>query len=448
MATLPPDRLPAEPTTTRPARRRTRSVRLRRPGRAAAPLAALLVAAALLAACGGGAPPPGARPLGDLGAEIAVGQFHQELPALDLGTPAARPALVSGWSWDERDGEGSGSQGAGGDSGRDTSFAWGVGEQSVVRFFLTEPRDLTIRLHGRPFAFDGASPQTVEVEVDGRPLSPPTRWVLDPAADPGVGTYTVTVPENSLRAGFNRLTLRYAWARSPRELGLSNDSRALAVAWYGMELSPVPPPPAGAASTADAAAATGEVAGVSVTTAPSEDGSGTGETTVRLPFGAGVDVFVRVPTPPGARTILAIDHLEAVGATGSLDVEIEEEGTEPVRAARVGPVDRSGRRVLLDLPLRPGTPPTPDRTGSSGQDAGNGEASDGRAGRMDGGAGQRLLRIGLWAVPKKPGTAGALELHVPQLLTTAPAAPAPGPATGPSGASGPSRGERGARHVA
>ena len=361
-----------------------------RPARPA--LLCLLVGVSLLTACGGGAPPPDARPIGDLAVEIAVGQVHQEVPAIDLGTPAARAHLVAGWSWDEKEvaspsPEDSSSPNRPG--GRDTTFVWGTGERSVVRFFLTEPRDLTLRLRGRPFTFEGASPQTVEVLVDGQPLVPPARLILET----GLRTYTVTLPEDSLRAGFNTLDLVYAWARSPRELGLSDDGRALAVAWYDLAFSPVPPPPAAAGESG--------TAGVSVTTASKGSDGTPGEATVRLPFGAGVDVFVRVPTPPGARTILAIDRLRAVSAVGSLAVEIEEEGTEPVRAARVGPVTRSGRRVLLDLPLRPGTPPTSRRATGTTE--------------------HRLLRIGLWAVPQEPGAAGALELHVPRLLTTAPA---------------------------
>ena len=363
--------------------------------RSAPPLAAgglaarwvvLLGVACALSACGGGAPPPDARPLGDLAAEIAVAQVHLEVPAIDLGTAAARPHLVTGWSWDEG-------------GGSDAPFVWGVGERSVVRFFLTEPRDLAVRLRGRPLTFDGSTPQTVEILVDGRPTAPATRLVLDP----GLHSYTVTLPEDSLQAGFNTLDLRYAWARSPRELGISNDGRALAVAWYELAFSPIPPP---AASDGDRAA------GVSVTSEPSPVSDQGGAATVRLPFGAGVDVFVRVPTPPGSRTLLAIDRLRAVSATGSLVVEIEEEGTEPVRAARVGPATRSGRRVLLDLPLRPAEP----RVIGEGNARERGEEPP----RADGGT--RLLRIGLWAVPQEPGTAGALELRMPRLLTTAPAA--------------------------
>ena len=369
-------------------------------GRSAARWAALLAAACALAACGGGAPPPDARPLGDLAAEIAVGQVHQEVPEIDLGTPEARSHLAAGWSWDEREAVDRSAAEPRSRSGHDDTFAWGVGERSVVRFFLTEPRDLAVRLRGRPFTFDGSTPQTVEILVDGRPTAPATRLVLDPA----LRAYTVTLPENSLRAGFNTLELRYAWARSPRELGISNDDRALAVAWYDLAFSPVPPPPASAAGE--------RAAGVSVTAGPPTDSAAGEAATVRLPFGAGVDVFIRVPTPPGARTLLAIERLRAVSATGSLVVEIEEEGTEPVRAARVGPATRSGRRVLLDLPLRPAEPRV---VGEGGAREGGEEPP-----RADGET--RLLRIGLWAVPQEPGTAGALELRMPRLLTTAPAA--------------------------
>jgi len=133
----------------------------------------LLAAACGLWACGGGPPPPGARPLGDLAAEIAIGQVHQEVPVIDLGTAVARPHLVAGWSWDERTDDGE----------PDETFVWALGDSSTIRFFLAEPRDLTVRLRGRPFRFDGSSPQTVEILADGeapqRPRRPPgasKRW--------------------------------------------------------------------------------------------------------------------------------------------------------------------------------------------------------------------------------------------------------------------------------
>jgi len=334
-------------------------------------LAALLAIGA--AGCGRGDLPAGYGEVADLAAELPAAGIHREVPAIDIGTPEARPHLVSGWSWDESAPDGG-------------TFAWGVGEASEVRFFLVAPRDLTLRLRGRPFEVpstqnqtqERARSQTLAIEVNGRP-------VQQLAMEPGTRTYSVPLPAAALAAGDNRLTLRYGRALSPRELGLSSDDRALAAAWEGLRLDPV-------AAGADGAEAPSVVAGGP--RGPKRSGGAPGEAEararLRLPFGTGVDFFLEIPDPRAgagsglawAGPALVFDALRVEGA-GWLAVEIQEEGQEPIVAGRL---ERAAGHTVFRLPIGAGAP------------------------------GARLLRLGLRAVPGTPGAAGALELVEPHLL--------------------------------
>lgn len=341
------------------------------------------IPALALSACGRAELPAGYRVGADLAAELPVATVHREVGAIDVGAPEARPHLGSGWSWDERGPDGE-------------TFAWGIGTASEVRFELMAPRELELRLRGRPFALpvDGSGTvQTVDVALNGRPVG---RLELER----GIGSHALVLPEGATVPGENRLTLRYGRARSPREAGLSDDRRSLAVAWSGFRLSPM---------QAEAPRPTAAVE-------PGGEGNGKRSPRLRLPFGTGVDYFLEVPDPrsrsesgagsgpgigPGAPQrgpILALEALRADG-DGALRVEIQEEGEETTIAGRVGPAE--GRRVLR-LPIGSGAP------------------------------GPRLVRVGLRAVAAAPGAEGALELVAPELAVPATGPPADSPQADPS----------------
>src|SRR6188768_2035733 len=74
-------------------------------------------------------------------AELAgSARLWTESGEIDIGTPAARGALWSGWGPDEKSPAGA-------------TFAWGGGELSRLRFELAAPRPLRIRLRGWSFPF-------------------------------------------------------------------------------------------------------------------------------------------------------------------------------------------------------------------------------------------------------------------------------------------------------
>lgn len=261
----------------------------------AGPAAACLV---LLGACAG----PPRSVVHDLVRELEIAEVLQETPVIDVGTPRARRQLASGWYADE-----------GGDGG--PSFAWSEGDSSTVELVLFEPRALAATLRCRAFTAPGGRAQTVEVELNGERVAR-----LEPGGD--FATYPLALPVERLRAGRNQLRLRYAAARSPRELGAGDDWRrlALAVDWLRLEPGDVPPPPRGLPE----------------------------QSLLELPVGASVGYYLR--HRDGLR-------LEAAGVAavvgGRLRVVVVEDGRPAATVAEVAP----GQGALrVDLPGPPGTP--------------------------------------------------------------------------------------------
>ncbi len=129
---------------------------------------------------------------------------------MDVGTPEARAWLRKGWSRDEVGG------------GR--TFAWSDGPESEVELFLAVPRDVPLTLRGEPYKALGVPPQEVSLVLNGEAVG---------QVFPGAQDSRVVLPERLLRAGTNRLVLRYAWTRSPWQEtgGQADDRRRLAVAW-------------------------------------------------------------------------------------------------------------------------------------------------------------------------------------------------------------------------
>jgi arylsulfatase A-like enzyme len=256
---------------------------------------------AALAACLPGAP----RREIDLVALFPQARSGAETASLDLGSDASLPALVSGWGPRARAGGG--------------GFQWGQGQGSELRFGVGEPRDLELRLRGWPLAFDGAPPQSVEVLANGHPVA-----TLELA--PGPHDYPVRIPAAALVPGENRLALRYAWARAPRDvIPGSSEARPLAVAWDSLRLADARRHGAPAAEPAAA------------------------EPALRLPLASWIDYYVRVPD--GSR--LRIAGLQPFGPAlaPALEIAAEPAGA-PEQVARFEP----GRAVDLALPPARGGP--------------------------------------------------------------------------------------------
>lgn len=103
-----------------------------------------------LSGCG-----PGPTPVEvvDLVEEFRYAEVRRERPLIDLGTPSAAAALVSGWSWNETDPRGA-------------TFVWAVGPRSEVGVFLAWARDLEVRMRCRAFRYPGAPAQIVGIFWD------------------------------------------------------------------------------------------------------------------------------------------------------------------------------------------------------------------------------------------------------------------------------------------
>jgi len=168
----------------------------------------LHVAAVLQLAIGCGGTQPTRRDLIDLFPFARVGA---EPGLVDIGSPGARRYLVSGWSNDEG-------------NEKDGTFAWGLGTQSVVEFYLAEAHDLQLTVRCTPFEFPGSSPQVVTFALNG--TAGPAL-----ALRPEQPEYRVVLPRAAAKVGWNRLALRYAHAQTPSAVMPSGDARRLAVAW-------------------------------------------------------------------------------------------------------------------------------------------------------------------------------------------------------------------------
>ena len=110
---------------------------------------------------------------------------------------------------------------------------WGAGDASVLELYLPAPRALAVSFRAVPFRFPGAPVQEVSFELNGTP------GPRVPLASEG-GEYHAKLGQDAARAGWNRLALRYAYARAPSEVAASADTRRLAVAWERMRFDAVP----------------------------------------------------------------------------------------------------------------------------------------------------------------------------------------------------------------
>ena len=117
---------------------------------------------------------------------------------IDLGTPAAAPYRGAGWHDDE------------------VIFGatanWAAAAEAELFFPLREPGDYRLSLRIAPFSYPDASPQSVQVILNGQPLGEPQLlsegWqVIEPP-----------LPEEAARPGLNRLKLRFARVERPRDV--------------------------------------------------------------------------------------------------------------------------------------------------------------------------------------------------------------------------------------
>jgi hypothetical protein len=128
---------------------------------------------------------------------------------VDLGTAGVEP--YSGQGWDLAQGE----------QPYNATAGWVTGRSAEVYLPLDAPRDVTLRVAIAPLTYDGADAQTVSFIVNGETV------LRDQVLQPGWQTVEARVPGPATRRGPNRLTLRFAWAKSPREAFPDPASRAV-----------------------------------------------------------------------------------------------------------------------------------------------------------------------------------------------------------------------------
>jgi hypothetical protein len=129
------------------------------------------------------------------------------LSTIDLGTSAAHPLMLSGWSADEREGP--------------RSVVWSIGPRSTLALVLERGRDATVQIEAR--AYPPALPLEVSVLLDEQPVGsfrPTPDW----------HTYDIPLPERLFSAAGNVLELRFDKTVRPSERDpASADGRELAV---------------------------------------------------------------------------------------------------------------------------------------------------------------------------------------------------------------------------
>jgi arylsulfatase A-like enzyme len=213
-------------------------------------------------------------------ASFSLARVASETSKIDFGTPEARSHLAAGWSGDRRE------------AGRERSFVRTTGSRSILRFTVIEPRSLEVRFSCRPSARQRTEPIILSISLNGHPLE-----FLE--LRPRLASYTITLPEEWLEAGENRLEFAYRSDQS----GPGSAERPPRVAWYLLEFIGA----SGSQPTADA-----------------------DKGLLYLPWGSQVDFYVTL-TPPSIFT------LERVGFHGkgsgrlSLSVTTDEAAERVVR---------------------------------------------------------------------------------------------------------------------
>ena len=274
----------------------------------------------LLAGCGASKSAPLSREVvRDLVADLDLAQLRREPGLVDLGTPEARTYLRQGWWLDENQGN--------------QSFVWSDGPESDLAFFLATARDIPLTLSWVPFTERRApAAQTVTLVLNGETVD---RFTLAPPDKEA----RVVLPKGHLKAGGNRLTLRYAWTLAPPGgvAGITGRHRR-AVAWNAFRFETGVDEQSRVKATGDRLA---------------------------LPFGWRMSSYLRLP----AGAVLAMDSRRLHGSQrGELRVTLRPAGGVERELARLptdgGPttvaLPSSGnepvRLSLFAVPERPGGP--------------------------------------------------------------------------------------------
>jgi hypothetical protein len=134
---------------------------------------------------------------------------------LDLGTEKAEKYLLNGWSYSEKSDK--------------LSFVWASDLDSAIAIILKEKRPLNLSFRCLPFLFNENASQVIRVFFNGN-------YVTSLNLNKGWSEYNVSIPEKFVKKGINFLEFGYRYAESPKDHGINDDARKLAVAFDWLKL--------------------------------------------------------------------------------------------------------------------------------------------------------------------------------------------------------------------
>jgi len=121
--------------------------------------------------------------------------------------------LGEGWHAAEREG--------------DVTFRWAA-SPATMRLPLDHAARLRVQIRAHAFAYPGAPPQSLSLRVNA--ASGPADSCTGLAIAPGWQIVECAIDASALRAGVNRVELRFAYVQRPLDVGAGGDSRPLAAA--------------------------------------------------------------------------------------------------------------------------------------------------------------------------------------------------------------------------
>ncbi|MEJ2084592.1 MAG: sulfatase [Acidobacteriota bacterium] len=223
----------------------------------------------------------------DLVAGFPMARLGSETREMDLGSPESRRFLVSGWSGDRWD------------KNRHLNYLLADDAEAVIRFRVLEPRDLTLRIYGRPRDPEAIDGDSIEARVNGIEVA---SWPVQPNNK----RYRVRLDEGLIADGDNELSLRYLRAGAAAGRSEPDKANSRSMIWFSIDLQ-------------------GRDDGEPPIPMVVDEGS-----SILMPWGTDLEYYLRLP----ADSRLLFERIGFVGnAAGALEIELEVDGEPSTRVA-------------------------------------------------------------------------------------------------------------------